>query len=268
MCRWEKDEEERRIKEEGKREKTALTTWRKLLMGLRIIQRVREEYGSDADAHIVEEMNPFTNPSRAKKALQAENGTASKPKPGPFSNGNEEDTGGGFFADEDDPDRGVYSPEKRDAVEVRQLASELAIEGDKGLVDSDPLDDCPSADSDGKNRGPLKNDDCQGALIGPDLRDKAIVSPKASTKGKKAAANVTGPKGNLPIDPPRRRAAPKRKAARQSEINSQLFGLEDDEDYNSDGEVSKSKEAAAEKSGKRKRNKTGSNPSARARKRG
>lgn len=237
-------------------------------MGLRIIQRVREEYGGDADAHIVEEMNPFTNPSRAKKALQAETGTASKPKRGPFSNGNEEETGGGFFANDDDPDRGVVSPEERDVVEVRHMAGELAIEGDKGLVDSDPLDDCLSADFDGKNRGPLKNDDCQGALIGSNLRGKAIVSPKASTKGRKAAATVTGPKGNLPIGSPRRRAAPKRKVARQSEIKSQLFEQENDEAYNSDGEVLERKEAAAEKSGKRKRNKTGSNPSARAKKRG
>ena len=236
-------------------------------MGLRIIQRVREEYGGDADAHIVEKINPFTNPSRAKKALH-ETGRGSTIKRGPFSNGNEEDIGGGFLANEDNTDRGDFSPEERDAVEVRHTASELAIEGEKGPVDSDPLDDCPSADSDGKNRGPLKNDDYQGALIGPDLKGKAIASPKASTNGRKAAATMTGPRGNLPIDSPRRRAAPKRKTARQSEIKSQLLQQEDDEVYDSDGEVSKSKEAAFEQSAKRERNKNGSNPSARARKRG
>ncbi|KAI4163371.1 MAG: hypothetical protein LQ342_003106 [Letrouitia transgressa] len=42
---WEKDEEARRIKEEGKREKMALSMWRKMLTGLRIIERVRDEYG-------------------------------------------------------------------------------------------------------------------------------------------------------------------------------------------------------------------------------
>ncbi|KAI4213525.1 MAG: hypothetical protein LQ351_003749 [Letrouitia transgressa] len=42
---WEKDEEARRVKEESKREKMALSMWRKMLTGLRIIERVRDEYG-------------------------------------------------------------------------------------------------------------------------------------------------------------------------------------------------------------------------------
>ena len=270
MCRWEKDEEERRIKEEGKREKTALATWRKLLMGLRIIQRVREEYGGDADAHIAEEINPFTNPSRAKRALHIDTGTGSTPEGGPFSYGNEEDIGGGFLANDDDPDRGSFSPERRDAVEVRHRAGELAIEGEKGPVDSDPLRGSLSADSDGKNLEPSTNDDSQEPLIEPDLKGKATVSPKASTNGREVAVTVTGPKGDVPIDSPKRRAAPKRKAARQSEtaLKSQLFEQEDDEIYNSDGEVLKTKEAAVERSAKRKRNKNRSDPSARARKRG
>lgn len=63
---WEKDEEERKKKEEGKREKIALHLWRKFLMGLRIVERVREEYGGDAGAHIKEELNPFTNNKKIK----------------------------------------------------------------------------------------------------------------------------------------------------------------------------------------------------------
>ena len=97
ICRWEKDEEERRIKEEGKREKIALATWRKLLMGLRIIERVREEYGGDADAHIVEEMNPFTNPGKANKSLQADVGGDGDMFS--YADG-KEDIGGGFVGDE------------------------------------------------------------------------------------------------------------------------------------------------------------------------
>ena len=263
MCRWEKDEEERRIKEEGKREKTALATWRKLLMGLRIIQRVREEYGGDADAHMAEAINPFTNPSRAKKTPQADAGTGSTPEGGPITYGNEEDIGGGFLVDDHDPDCGGLSPEGRDAVEVRHRAGELAIEGEKGLNGS------LSANSDGKNPEPLRNDDCQGPLIELDLEGKAIVSSKASTNGRKAATTIAGPNGDVPIDSPKRRAVPKRKAARQSEtaLKSQLFEQEDDELDNSDGEVLKIKAAAVETSARRKRNKNGSDPSARARKR-
>ncbi|MCJ1466720.1 hypothetical protein MMC07_005340 [Pseudocyphellaria aurata] len=58
---WEKDEQERKVKQEGKREKVALAAWRKMLMGLRIMRRVREEYGGNADEELKEEINPFTN---------------------------------------------------------------------------------------------------------------------------------------------------------------------------------------------------------------
>ena len=64
---WKIDEEERRKKEDGKREKVALAMWRKFLMGLRIVERVREEYGGDAAAHVKEDINPFTNRNKRKQ---------------------------------------------------------------------------------------------------------------------------------------------------------------------------------------------------------
>ena len=63
---WTKDEEERKIKEEGKREKLALATWRKWLMGLRVLQRFREEYTENVDDHVREDLNPFTNKNKRK----------------------------------------------------------------------------------------------------------------------------------------------------------------------------------------------------------
>jgi len=69
---WEKDEKERLVKEEGKREKMALAMWHKWLMGLRIVRRVREEYGGEADEHMKEELNPFTNQNKAKKSAPSE----------------------------------------------------------------------------------------------------------------------------------------------------------------------------------------------------
>lgn len=61
MNEWTKDEEERKRKSDLKREKAALLAWKKMLVGLRITKRVREEYGGDVDGHLREEMNPFTN---------------------------------------------------------------------------------------------------------------------------------------------------------------------------------------------------------------
>ncbi|PWY73561.1 Rad4-domain-containing protein [Aspergillus heteromorphus CBS 117.55] len=60
---WRADEAEKRKKEQRKAEAKILQTWRKFLFGLRIAQRVREEYGggdaeedAQRDAH-----NPFTS---------------------------------------------------------------------------------------------------------------------------------------------------------------------------------------------------------------
>lgn len=64
IAEWEKDEVERKVKEEGKRERIALAAWRKMLMGLRIMKRVQEDYGGDADGDKKDDMNPFTNKSK------------------------------------------------------------------------------------------------------------------------------------------------------------------------------------------------------------
>ena len=232
MCRWEKDEEERRIKEEGKRERTALATWRKMLMGLRIIERVREDYGGVADAHIAEEMNPFTNPSRVKKALQADEG----PLPHADHKG---DIGGGFLIDDDDPDGGDFLPKGRDAAQVRRRAGEFTIEDEKGRIDSDALHGSPSVDSDVIGRGHPATDESERAPTEAGSDDKVTILKKASTNGKRAAASATGPKSTVSIDSPRRRAAPKRKAARKSEtaLKSHFRVRKNDNDNKSNGGV-------------------------------
>ncbi|KAL9131534.1 MAG: hypothetical protein Q9217_000548 [Psora testacea] len=101
---WRRDEEERKIKEEGKREKTALAAWRKWLMGLRIIHRMKEEYGNDAEAHIKEDTNPFTNPGKAKTAAQS--GSHEDDPPKQEENVSNETTAGGFVANDADHFRG------------------------------------------------------------------------------------------------------------------------------------------------------------------
>jgi xeroderma pigmentosum group C-complementing protein len=53
---WRADQQARREKERLQQEKRILQTWRKFLMGLRIAERVRTEYGQDGDAEID---NPF-----------------------------------------------------------------------------------------------------------------------------------------------------------------------------------------------------------------
>ena len=65
MEEWEKDEVERLRKEDEKRTKVAIGMWRKMLMGMRIIERVREEYGDEAGDE-ADVLNPWTNKNNGK----------------------------------------------------------------------------------------------------------------------------------------------------------------------------------------------------------
>lgn len=55
---WRTEEEEKKKRADGKREKTALAMWRRFLMGLRIVTRLRKEYGDVDDGGV--DINPFT----------------------------------------------------------------------------------------------------------------------------------------------------------------------------------------------------------------
>jgi xeroderma pigmentosum group C-complementing protein len=62
---WQADEAQKTKKEEDKKEKAVLALWKKFFTGLRIMQRVRDEYGEDDTG--VEESNPFTNKKKQGK---------------------------------------------------------------------------------------------------------------------------------------------------------------------------------------------------------
>ena len=218
-------------------------------MGLRIIERVREEYG-DADAHVAEELNPFTNPSKAKKALQL------TPNRHISSNADKEDIGGGFLIDDDDLDGGGFLPEGHNELEVPRGVGELTVEDERDPADSDPLNGSPVMNSGIVNRGPPVTDNSEEALTEAELDDRITLSKKASKNGKKAATTISDPKGNAPTNSPKRREAPKRKAARKSEtaLKSHFFEHDSDEDDNSDRGRLTSKAVAVKKPAKRKFN--------------
>ena len=64
---WEHEEEIRKLKEDEKKAKLILGTWRKFLMGLRIVERVREEYGEELGREEKDSINPFTNQRSSRK---------------------------------------------------------------------------------------------------------------------------------------------------------------------------------------------------------
>ena len=93
---WRIDEEERIKKEEGKREKMALAMWRKLLMGMRILARVRDEYGG-SDGHILDEVNPFTNRNKSTSNAKLKPGARQETERDDPLNGNDDASMGRFL---------------------------------------------------------------------------------------------------------------------------------------------------------------------------
>ena len=242
-------------------------------MGLRIIERVREEYGGGDDAHIAEEMNPFTNPSKAKKvkkALQAKIETGSTPDQDLSSHAtSKEAPGGGLFADDDDDDDDVLAKgggfflDGHDEMEVPHRAGELTVDdlsNSSSLVRSEVVNDEPP-DIGESDRSVIK----------PDFGDKVLVTvPRdSSINKKKVATTMSTLEGRIPGKAPNRRAAPKRKAATKSEtaLKSQSLGNESAEDDDSDREKSMGKRSAVKKPTNQKIVKDGSGRSLRSRKR-
>ncbi|MCJ1401842.1 hypothetical protein MMC11_005059 [Xylographa trunciseda] len=118
---WEKDEEERRIKEEAKREKAALSMWRKFLMGLRIIERVQEEYGGDANGHMKEETNPFTNKKKRAKPMSADSD---------LPNDANDTLAGGFIPEDQDQDEAPIKPRTTQGLTDEEGGGGFMVEDD------------------------------------------------------------------------------------------------------------------------------------------
>lgn len=90
---WRAEEEEKKKRADGKREKTVLVMWRRFLMGLRIVTRLREEYGDADDGGF--DINPFT----ARKSDQI-----GKKQPLKKDESEADDEAGGFFKEDEDHD--------------------------------------------------------------------------------------------------------------------------------------------------------------------
>ena len=282
---WEKEEEERRIKEEGKREKLALGTWRKWLMGLRIIERVREEYGGSADAHMKEEINPFTNQSKSKKCLEAHGDTEPIQTNGALN----EDMAGGFFA-EDSMEGGGFLPEGDDQNDKSQANAELTIEDTQGpgraatptgrptalgrlahgtleKTDRDSGSDDSAAISSitAPRAKPVANGNAAEYSTLKPREENSLTprkTPKSTTK-RRATGSANDPEVNSrngasrSSNPPKQgpRVGAKRAAARKSEtaVKSHYFDHKSDEQMTSDGDDSPSKGYVSEDSPPKRR---------------
>ena len=153
---WRIDAAEKRKREELKAEKRILQTWRKFLFGLRIAERVREEYGGgdpfadrERDAH-----NPF-----AKRKQQSNE--QPEPTVGHGEDHLEEDHdpidhGGGFLlpgeGDDVDGDDGLIVEEheitpKREDSDGEELSPPISISSEQGDDTKEEIKDDPELDS-------------------------------------------------------------------------------------------------------------------------
>jgi xeroderma pigmentosum group C-complementing protein len=141
---WRAEDAEKRKKEQLKAEKRILQTWRKFLFGLRIAERVREEYGGEDGDMERESHNPFASRQARSQA---------RPHPAPEAlhewPGEPADRGGGFLLpgedDGDDGDLVVEDHHPRQARPSVQQAEALSENGDE----EGPGQDAISISSDG-----------------------------------------------------------------------------------------------------------------------
>ncbi|KAE8149120.1 Rad4 transglutaminase-like domain-containing protein [Aspergillus avenaceus] len=101
---WRVDAAEKREKERRKAEARILQTWRKFLFGLRIAERVREEYGESARDHERDDYNPFTSRRKPNHPSPPEH---------QFEDEDPVDRGGGFLLPGEDDDDGDLIVERQ-----------------------------------------------------------------------------------------------------------------------------------------------------------
>ncbi|KAH2025958.1 hypothetical protein KXV65_007743 [Aspergillus fumigatus] len=129
---WRAEDAEKRKKEQLKAEKRILQTWRKFLFGLRIAERVREEYGAEDGDMERESHNPF-----ASRQARSQARPPAVPEALHDWHGEPADRGGGFLLpgddDGDDGDLVVEDHHPRQAhPPVQQTEALSQDEGEEG----------------------------------------------------------------------------------------------------------------------------------------
>ncbi|CAD0088254.1 unnamed protein product [Aureobasidium mustum] len=120
---WEVEEAERKRKEDVKRQATNLHLWRKFLMGLRIVERIRSDYAGRPNE--IDEVNPFVNRDKQKKKKTPRD---------------EMTMGGGFLVSEDEEDEKPQDTKEED--------TDLSLGGGGFMPEDEDEDDTKAEDAD------------------------------------------------------------------------------------------------------------------------
>lgn len=265
---WEEQEEIKRQKEADKREKLALSMWKKFLNGLRIVKRIRAEYGDDAGTRFDDALSTLDG----KKGKKAEPKNKKKGK-GPKT---EEDTegatskyfggeggGGGFLPEGMDVEEPIQTrknaggggffldgqDDRNDEIETTTPISHPQTPMSLGSAFPDAADDAmsdaPASDDEPPKRKANGKQTSAKRAQPASRKRKAAVTPPDSTEDveKKETEDGDEDTGDLSPQPKRRgrksktHAEPaqlksKRGAARKSTeaVRSHYFGDDSDDD--------------------------------------
>lgn len=220
---WEEDQVQRKIKEDEKREKAALTLWRRFIVGLRIVQRLHEVY-EDGDG--MEEVNPFTakrfrEKGKTVRAAHDEegggggfinDGASDDGEPGGFTRDSEDEDvemggGGGFLLDvEEDPSDKVSV--KKNSVPTQAMSMKEMLAQKQKVAQSIP-------DSE---------EEPEDAASSQEAKSSHFVSQAPTTTRKKAGKKEPVVVVKKPAES--KRKTPKRKAAPKTGTRSKYFADE------------------------------------------
>lgn len=207
-----KDEVERARKEDEKRRKEALRVWSKFLKGLRIVERIRQDYG-----HVDDSVPVFQKNSANKGARDARDEEEPPSKLAESMQARDEEMAGGFFPDGHDEEE----------VEPKRFTSGFFPVVDEEDEDAD-MGDALVVDHGGEQR----SEDPEGAeqeVVGedepsPEPEPEPLPAPvKAKPRAKKATRVA-----------PRRSTRRRRKPVSESEDEDEDDEDEDFEDSDGD----------------------------------
>jgi xeroderma pigmentosum group C-complementing protein len=179
MVELEKDEAERARKEDEKRRKAALGKWRKFLMGMRIVERIRQDYG-EIDDSVSVFGHSSVNPLKEDKP------------PGKLD---EEDMAGGFLPE-------GYEEEKEDEEEAQQTSSFFPVTNDEDghahdddlvMVDhqQEPNPEPESAKEEPESPSPVSKEEASSKAAGRKRNQPATPANTEKPKGTRRSGRQT-----------------------------------------------------------------------------
>lgn len=160
MEELQKDEEERSRKENEKRRKAALGKWRKFLMGMRIIQRIRQDYGEIGDDVSVFKHSKGTTQSVA------------------LPEADDEETAGGFLPEGYEEEAGADDSAHHNTSSFFPVVDEDDMDGENDLIMEDHRQEETTGDGES---GPA------GTIAASRVKAKARSSKPAKKQAQKPA---------------------------------------------------------------------------------